>query len=194
MKVAGLILAAGHSSRLGTSKQLLRFDQQHNLLQHTEQLLYPLCDALWVVLGHQHEQMVTQLQHAIPIINENWQRGMGHSLKTGCQLVADSADAILIALCDQPLITQSHYQALISTARNNPACIISSHYQNRPGVPALFPAALLPAIMQIDDAQGARTVIEGHPQQHITLPCPQAVIDIDTPEDLQAWSRHRDNT
>ena len=188
MNISGLILAAGDSSRLGQPKQLLRFGQ-HSLIQHIEQQLAPLCDHLWVVLGHQHALIAQQLQRSNTVLNPDWQLGMGHSIKTGISQLPADTDGVLIALCDQPHISQTHYQQMLDQARQNPQAIISSYYQQQAGVPVWFPATLFSKLLKIDDQQGARKIISQFTGQHISLPCPAATLDIDTPEQLSRLSR-----
>lgn len=187
MKISGLILAAGNSSRLGQPKQLLTH-KGTTLLRHIEQQLMTACDELLVVLGHDQQRMRTQLQQARVVINNNWHKGMGHSLKLGFKELHHHSDAILVALCDQPFIPTSHYQGLADTIRKHPDHLISSHYADRCGVPAVFSPAFFPAVLALSDQQGARNLLRQNQPNHITLPCPQAAKDID----VEAQINHLD--
>ncbi|MFC3192981.1 NTP transferase domain-containing protein [Marinicella sediminis] len=187
MRIKGLVLAAGRSSRLGQPKQLLKTGSM-TLLEHIEHRLLPLCDELWVVLGYQHEIMQQHIQQASVIVNPHWRKGMGHSLKTGFRQISADADAVLVALCDQPYITQSHYQSLIKTAHQHRQHLISSTYDGKPGVPAVFTPPHFSAVLSIGDEQGARSLLRQTNEQHISINCPQGNHDIDTADQLSGLS------
>ena len=185
MKISGLILAAGDSSRLGQPKQLLNINGR-TLLQHVEQQLYPLCDDLLVVLGHAHERMGRQLHQARTLINSEWQKGMGHSLKTGFKELSSSSDAILVALSDQPFIPTQHYQQLITCARQNTGHLISSQYAGHRGVPAAIGEDYFTAVQALSDEHGARSLLRQNLPNHISFPCAEAASDIDTQSQADA--------
>lgn len=182
MTINGLILAAGNSSRLGLNKQTIQFNQW-SLLQLIENNLQNCCDQVTVVLGHEHQKMTTQPLSQV-VINTQWQSGIGSSLKTGIQSIKHQSDAVLIALCDQPLIPQSHYQQMVKLSTESPQYIITSMYQNIQGVPAIFPSAYFNQLLTLDDHQGAQKIITTNAANTLSVACPSASHDIDTKEDL----------
>src|SRR5262249_31770573 len=106
-RVGAIILAAGESSRLGQPKQLLSF-RGTTLLRHAVQTaLSSVCRPVAVVLGA-HFEMVTDKLNGLPIEivkNEAWRDGMSSSLRMGLAAVESEVDAVILMLCDQPLVS-----------------------------------------------------------------------------------------
>ena len=178
MRIYGIILAAGQSSRLGQDKQLVEF-QGSTLIRHTEQLIQPLVNHLYVILGHNHEVISKELRTATCLVNNNWQLGMGNSLSFGVKTAKKNADAILIALCDQPRIPHSHYMNMIKAAKLQNNQIITTAYAGINGVPVIFPKRHFNELGSLTGSHGARGIIESHPNDVTTLLFEAAEFDID---------------
>ncbi|WP_223787249.1 nucleotidyltransferase family protein [Marinicella meishanensis] len=183
MTTHGLILAAGQSQRLGQSKQLLPF-QGRSLLRHVEHLLAPLVDQLFVVLGHNHQRLQGELQQAQVIINERWSEGLGSSLQCGLLTAQSGADALLVALCDQPKIPASHYRSLLRQAQAHPGYMVATAYADAPGVPAVFQRPHFTALQQNQGQQGAQKLLQNKAFPLISLACEAAAFDVDCPADI----------
>jgi len=182
MKVNGLILAAGNSSRLGQPKQLLKY-QGRTLLADIEAKLLACCDQVYVVLGYQPELFRAQINTAQVINNPNWRLGMGSSLACGAQVAGQQVDGLLIALSDQPLITAQHYQSLVKQFNQTPDEIVATSYQDQCGVPVIFPHAYCNELSQINTESGAQSVLQKYPDQVNKIECLTADFDVDTTED-----------
>src|SRR5690606_19422696 len=94
-----------------------------------------------------------------------WEKGMGSSLKAGMDFIqsylADTT-AVVVLVCDQPLLTADHLNNLIGKYRNAKAPVVASTYSGVTGVPAIFDASLFAEIRSIDDKHGARQIIDMH--------------------------------
>jgi molybdenum cofactor cytidylyltransferase len=185
-----IILAAGSSSRLGQSKQLVKMNGVPLLLKTTMAALEAMYSHVLVVLGanaDEHKKIIAHLPVEI-ITNTQWEKGMGSSLKIGLQHILKFKPkplAIAVLVCDQPLLTSSHLTALREAYRKTGKPIIASRYNDTLGVPALFDQSLFPELLEIKDVQGAKTVIENHPGTVESIPWTEGSLDIDTPEDLK---------
>jgi molybdenum cofactor cytidylyltransferase len=197
--IAIILLAAGESSRMGTSKQMLEIDGKTLL----ERAMHTL-DALHstqriVVLGanaHKHQQVVDKYQRWETVINESWKKGMGSSIKAGLARVLETqatTDAVLIVVCDQPELTSAHIQTIIDQYNSSADCsIIASYYNNTEGVPALFDKKHFESLFSISDAHGAKQIIESQlPPEKIAIKFPEGSIDLDTPDDYRKYIRQR---
>lgn len=184
MRIHGLILAAGQSKRLGQAKQLIEY-RGRSLLQHIEHTLTPLVDELFVVLGHNHPTLQRQLHSAQAIINEQWLKGLGSSLRCGVKAAQEGADVLLVALCDQPKIPQSHYQALLAQSLAHPRHLVATAHADSAGVPAVFQRSHFTALLQTQCHQGARQLLHSQTFPLITLPCDEAAFDVDWPADIE---------
>jgi molybdenum cofactor cytidylyltransferase len=194
-RIAGILLAAGNSSRMaGTRgpKQLLQFQGQSLLHRAATTALAASLNPLIVVLGDPNPAIQNELAN-LPLQithNENWPRGMGASIHAAMQTLTpfQPLDALLITLCDQPLITPDHLRQLITAHRTHPTLPIAAAYNQTLGVPALFPASLFQELQNLPEHAGAKSILRNHPVHQI--PIPEAATDIDTPEAYQALLSH----
>jgi molybdenum cofactor cytidylyltransferase len=184
-----IILAAGSSSRLGRPKQQVKVDGVPLLRKSVQAALEAKYSHVIVVLGScagEHKKMIAHLPVEI-VIHHEWENGMGSSLKAGLiQLLKSRPEtsAVVVMVCDQPLLTATHLVALRDLFRKSLKPIIASRYLEIIGVPALFDHSLFPELLKIKDTQGAKAVIENHLSLVETIHWVEGRLDIDTPEDL----------
>jgi molybdenum cofactor cytidylyltransferase len=185
-----IILAAGSSSRLGQSKQLVEIDGVPLLLKSTLTALDAHYNNVVVVLGANadiHKQKIAHLPVEI-ITHTEWEKGMGSSLKEGLKHVIKSrpeTSAVLVMVCDQPLLTSTHLATLRDVFKHTHSQIVASRYGNTMGVPAIFDRTLFTEILKIKDTQGAKTIIESHDESVNAVDWAAGYLDIDTPDDLK---------
>jgi molybdenum cofactor cytidylyltransferase len=176
--------------RMGQPKQLLIF-RGRSLLRHaTEEALASGCHPVVVVLGAHAEQMGAEIR-ALPVrvvVNGRWPEGMGASIRAGIEaLTADPGagdlEAVALAVCDQPFFSARIVRKLIAAHQQARCAIAAATYEGARGVPALFSRSLFPELLALEGAEGARRVIEAHPDQTLPVPFPEGAIDVDTPEE-----------
>jgi molybdenum cofactor cytidylyltransferase len=192
MSVGIILLAAGSSSRMGQSKQLLPIAGEPLLLKTVMTAIRSQAHNVVVVLGANeaaHRELIQELPIEI-VTNPNWQRGMGSSLKKGLQKIlisASNVEAIIVMVCDQPLLTNDHLNKLIQKFKNSKCKIVASYYSGTAGVPALFDKSLFGDLLKIEDDTGAKQIIQQRKDlvQHVAFP--QGSVDLDTPEEYQAF-------
>jgi molybdenum cofactor cytidylyltransferase len=184
VKTIGIILlAAGASTRLGTSKQLLNFKGKPLLLHVTEQALGSVCRPVVVVLGARyalHHPVIAHLPISI-IENPDWEQGMSRSIQCGLQAIAD-VEAVIVSVCDQPFIKSEHFDALSETFQHTGSPVIASAYAHTVGTPVLFAKTTFPSLMVLAGKLGAKSLITD--KVH-SVPFPLGHWDIDTPVDVQ---------
>jgi molybdenum cofactor cytidylyltransferase len=177
---------------MGQSKQLLEIGGEQLLLKSTKLALASKANKVIVVLGASeaaHRKIIQQLPVEI-ITNEDWQKGMGSSLKKGLAellLITPKLEAVLAMVCDQPLLTSEHLNAIIKKYEFTKSPIIASYYSGSSGVPALFDKSLFEKLLNVEDQSGAKKIILQHKEAVQTIDFPQGSIDLDTPEDYQAF-------
>ncbi|TXH25511.1 MAG: nucleotidyltransferase family protein [Cyclobacteriaceae bacterium] len=188
MEVGILLLAAGNSSRLGQSKQLVEVNGMPLLRKSAITALqtnYPVL----VVLGAQanaHQKVIADLKTEV-VLNPDWRLGMGSSLKTGLNLLVEkypALQAVLVLVCDQPYLTTTHLNTLIHKLETESQAIIASAYADTWGVPAIFRKELFTNLLQVADAAGARKIIQQLSDQVHSVKFENGEIDLDTPQDL----------
>jgi len=187
LSVYSLVLAAGSASRYGTLKQLARLEGQ-SLLQRALRLAWQVSGPNTVlVVGAQWQRVIDEGGALNPFIvrNENYASGIASSIAVGIRAIRPLADAALILLADQPLITAEHLLLLQEEWRASPASIVATAFAGIAGPPAIFPANYFDELLVLRGDSGARSLIVDHDDALISVPFPDAAIDIDTPEDLQ---------
>jgi molybdenum cofactor cytidylyltransferase len=190
--IGAVILAAGSSSRLGTSKQLITIAGK-TLLRHTCEIAFnEIGMNTAVVFGFDnptHEMEVSNVQiHSV--VNDRWKSGMGSSIKAGVDYlnkVTSHLDAVIIMVCDQPYLTAHHLRKIIETYERTAAPVVASTYASTVGVPALFDKCLMRELLALADDQGAKKVIQQYSDNVVEIEFPYGEIDIDTQEDLQRF-------
>jgi molybdenum cofactor cytidylyltransferase len=191
-ELAIILLAAGSSSRLGQSKQLLLINGEPLLLKSVNTALESGVKKVLVVLGandFEHRQVIEKLPVEI-IFNSTWQKGMGNSLKAGLShlLKMDSKiDGVITMVSDQPLITSTHLKKLIEAFKQTKKPIVASFYSEAVGVPALFEKSLFEKILNMRDEHGAKKVINQDLDIVATVDFPEGAIDIDTEDDVKKF-------
>lgn len=195
MTVAGVLLAAGGSRRLGSPKQLLKMNGV-TLVEHAaRQLLDAGCSPVLVVVGAD-SIIVRDAVAMLPIKcveNTDWERGMGTSI--ACAVVAmndvrfAAIRAVLIATCDMPTVSVDHFVSLVTMSEQGAQRVASAYVgpDGGPvrGIPAVLPRADWPALAALDGDQGARALLRD--SQTLTVSLRHGSFDIDTPADVAAW-------
>ena len=179
MPVSVVILAAGSSSRMGQSKQLLPWKGGTLLSHAVTTAMESRAGHIYVVLGSNEDEHRKEIENfPVTIVsNPSWAKGMGSSIKAGVKAAKDS-EAVLIMVCDMPYVTSEHLNNLMSTKHP----IVASKYLDAVGVPALFRKEMFDELMAIGDSEGARNLITNHQSQIIIL---KSGIDLDTPDDYR---------
>ena len=188
--VSIILLAAGSSSRLGQSKQLLQVNGIPLLLHSAQAALASGAKDVIVILGA-NEQPHQNLIHELPvsiIANHYWKSGIGSSIKSGLNyLIRKSTDteAVILMVCDQPSLTAEHLRNLIESFRNTKSPIVASSYSDTLGVPALFARSFFTNLLMLRDEEGAKKILRQFEGQVKTIDFPEGLFDIDTKEDYE---------
>ncbi|WP_158654746.1 MULTISPECIES: nucleotidyltransferase family protein [unclassified Helicobacter] len=181
--LAILILAGGLSKRLGYPKQLVEYQGQ-SLLQNSIVKSLSVCKNVYVLLGNMFEECKKQSQGAKIIYHQDYDKGIGSSIKAGVRELLDF-DFILITLCDYPLLPQEHLRALID--HRDTQKITATLCDNFLSSPAIFPKKIYPLLLELEDKKGAKTIIQNNPNIPVKLD-KKYLLDIDTTEDIKRLS------
>ncbi|WP_291157994.1 nucleotidyltransferase family protein [Gemmatimonas sp. UBA7669] len=204
--MAGLLLAAGASMRLGQPKALLRAPSGAPLVaEMTERLLAGGCDEVLVVLGAQAESVLEALapvQAVHPsrlhtLRHDKWADGMGSSIAAGIRALRETTGdgrvlyaAALLATCDMPAVTAAHVAALDRRWRGDLRQRVASRWQDDNGeeiigVPAILPIGDWSTLAELRGDQGARALLRAPGTRRVDLP--GGALDLDTPADVARW-------
>jgi CTP:molybdopterin cytidylyltransferase MocA len=185
--VAGIVLAAGASSRMGRPKMLLPLGGGTLLCTVAQALLDGGLGRVVVVLGHEadHVRRVAGLPQdgrLEVVVNEDWPSGMASSLRRGLQACA-AADAAVVALGDQPGITAERVRRIVSAWRPGVSLVLPVH-GGRAGHPVLFGRPLFEELRSLQGDVGGREVVKRHLADAVQVEA-EPLADLDTEEDLR---------
>jgi len=185
--IAGVILAAGASSRLGQPKPLLSW-RGEPLIRHVARVALGsgLCPV--VVVGGEH---VRQIREALSdldvrvVYNADWERGQSTSLQAGLRALPTGIGGVVFLLADQPLITESVLRKLIETHALSLAPIVAPVVDGKRANPVLFDRVTFNDLMKLQGDVGGRALFGHYPVQWVPWFDSNLMLDIDTPEDYQ---------
>lgn len=196
--IAILILAAGNSSRMGDHvKQVLPWKTTTLLGNALHQAKTSIADASYVVLGAFEEIIKAEvtLDATAIIQNPNWENGLGSSIAAGIKhfsLKSIAYDAVLIMLADQPLMDTNYINKMIGNWIGNPAKIITTQYESRSGVPAIFGKEHFQDLQQLHKDFGAKDIIASQIDAILALDAEGKEIDVDSWETYQELIKLKD--
>lgn len=193
MTLAVLIPAAGCSSRLGQSKQLIEIHKRPLLqdrIRLCAQIVSKINGKVYCVLGANAHKI---RHHVIDprcrfLFFEQWHKGLAHSIAYGIEHLPKPISAVLILLSDQWALNEQDLNQLIEQHKRNPTKITASRYNDIIGVPAIFPRQYFDKLTKIDPKSqhfGAKTLMQQHSSEVITIDIDNAKYDLDTQSQLQ---------
>ena len=192
--IAGIVLAAGASSRMGQAKAALALGQTGETV--VARVVRTLLDGgvpkVVVVAGAHidavraampaHELRARMIEHA------GWQQGQLSSLVAGLDAIDDPLlEAALVTLVDVPLVRASTVAEVITSWRRTHAPITRPSCGERHGHPVIFDKSVFGDLRGADRNTGAKAVFNIHRARIVNVPVedPGAFEDIDTPEDYE---------
>jgi len=189
-EVAAIILAAGGSSRFGRVKQLLEFGGITLIERTISAARGAGCNPTVVVTGSDAAKIAEAINfETVSIVeNENWNRGIGTSIRNGLQQLIELAPqtkAVVLLVSDQPFVTDEVVTGLIKLWRTQSKPIVASSYSETLGVPALFDASCFDELLQLADDSGAKPIIFKNADRVSDFPFAEGATDIDTPTDYE---------
>ena len=190
MTVAGLLLAAGAGRRMGGPKALVELDGEPLVSKGIRLLSAGGCDPVVVVVGASADAVRPLCNGAQVVEAAGWESGMGASLRAGLlALDADPrAEACIVALVDQPLVTPVAVERLRAAHADGATAAVAT-YDGRPRNPVLLDRSTWAGVSAaaVGD-EGARGWLRAHPDLVRPVDCTDvgAPDDLDTPADLAA--------
>jgi molybdenum cofactor cytidylyltransferase len=182
-----VVLAAGLSSRFGKTKQLEKY-QGVPLVTRSVRLGEAVCGPNTVLVAGNDWQRVTDICAPLAgffVVNPRFADGLASSIECGIRSVAEVADAVMLLLADQPLITSAHLQELMNTWQSSPESIVASAYAGTTGPPVIFPQRDFADLVRLHGDRGARAIIDANRERVKVIVFEAAALDIDRQSDLE---------
>ncbi len=179
MSVAGVVLAAGASRRLGRPKQTVVVGGE-TLVERavrvaTEAGLRPVIAVVRPAgdFGHALQQM-----GCLVVVNEDADEGIAASIRRGVHVAGMlKASGVVVMTCDQVAVAAGHLRALCA----EPEVACGSGYAGKVGIPAYFPASAFGALMKLRGDAGARELL----RSARVVESEALRFDVDTEEDVE---------
>jgi molybdenum cofactor cytidylyltransferase len=196
---AGIILAAGTSSRLGRPKQLVEVDGRILLSRTVAAALASKLERVVLVLGHEADRILACLKEILDnprigvTVNYRYREGMSGSLRHGLLQVCSAFPAIMVILGDHPLLDSGTIDLLLDKFNDSEKDICVSTHSGRQGHPVIFSSRFYKDIMNIKGDVGARDIVRENPDcvLRVEVENEDCFLDIDTEEDLASLHRTR---
>jgi molybdenum cofactor cytidylyltransferase len=162
--IAGIVLAAGRSSRLGRPKQLLPV-RGEPLIRHTlRRVLESSLDQVILVVGHEADEVRAAVAD-LPVecvFNPDAAAGQSTSVRAGLAALSPEVEAALFILGDQPGIEPKVIDALIAYWQTSGAPAVAPRYVDRIGNPVLFDRRVFPELTGLEGDSGARSIVRAY--------------------------------
>ncbi len=184
--IAGVVLAAGASTRAGYAKALATIDGEPLVARIARTLADAGCGPVVVVVGPPHAARVRTAVSGVSFAeNPAPERGMLSSLRVALGSLAPDVEALVVALVDHPRVRASTVAALTRAWTAERAHVVRPTLAGRRGHPYLVDRALFAALIAAPDSEGARPVLRAaSPTVDVPVDDPGILDDLDTSEGL----------
>jgi molybdenum cofactor cytidylyltransferase len=191
--IAGVLLAAGSSRRMGQNKLLLELEGQPLVRRVAGRAAEAGLDPILVVLGHEADRVEAALadmsHEAVP--NPDHERGANSSLRLGLSRVPPSARAALVLLGDMPYVTSEMIRLVVVCYERDAARLVVSRYGEVSAPPTLYDASLFEEFTRLEGEGCGKQIVRRHWHEAAVLDWPEsALADVDRPEDYERVRAH----
>jgi len=196
-RTAAIVLAAGASSRFGSTKALAPL-WGRPLLQHVlDVVAVPGFAEIVVVLGHDADEIERRLawRSERRVRNPDPDAGLSSSLRVGLESLGPASQAALVLLGDQPLVRAEVVERLLAGFVSAALPIVVPRYRDGGGPnPLLIHRLAWPLASEALADRGLGPVVRDHPDLVVQIDIEGANPDVDTPEELAALEASPDPT
>ena len=193
-KVAGIILAAGASRRMGSVNKLLASIAGKPLVRHAvESFVATSLSPIIVVVGYESDKVAAALE-GLPVqlvFNPDHATGQGSSVGVGVEALDNNVTDAMIGLGDMPLLPSALLDSLIHThiGREGHACKITiPAFEGQRGNPVLWGKTFFPELITLAGDRGGRQLLNDHKAAQHLIACDHSSVlrDVDTVDALAA--------
>ena len=187
--IAGIVLAAGSSTRMGgPNKMLLEVGGQPLVRRALKAALEAGLDPVLVVLGHEADRVraaLSGLDHR-PVVNADHAQGVRVSLQTGVRALPPEVDAAVVILADMPFVTAPMIRAVADRYRAGRPPLVVSEYGDVNAPPTLYDRALFGELLTSTGEGCGKHVVKKHKSEAAVVAWPEsALADVDVPDDYE---------
>ncbi|HTP08555.1 MAG TPA: selenium cofactor biosynthesis protein YqeC [Anaerolineae bacterium] len=184
---AGVILAAGASTRMGQPKPLLLWRGEPFIRHVVRTALNASLSPVVIVAGEHTAEIraaVSDLRVTV-IHNPAWEAGQSTSVKCGLRSLPNTIGSAVFLLADQPHIPIELVKALRDQHAQTLSPIVAPLIDERRGNPVLFDRVTFSDLQSLTGDVGGRAVFAKHPIAYVPWHDASLLLDVDTPEDYR---------
>lgn len=195
MRVGAVLLAAGQGSRMGNQpKALLNFQGIPLINRHLIALSGAGVDEVIVVTGYYHDRIEPLVeQFPVQIIrNLTPEDGQPSSVRLGIEAIGNKYDAVIMMLCDQPLVNAEDITSLIAAFKKRlKGEVLIPMVQGQRGNPIIFSGSVIERMIADDKNMYCRKFIDQNPGlvDYFETTNDHYIVDIDTLEDIEKFNQ-----
>jgi molybdenum cofactor cytidylyltransferase len=184
--IAGILLAAGRSTRFGRQKLLEPWQGEPLVRKAARCFLEAGLQPLLVVVSPDSRLIDALTGLALTTVeNAHPEQGISSSIAIGLRALPEAADAALVGVADQPYLTPEAVGALVKAFSRGRIAV--PRWGDHRGNPPVFDRRFFPELLALDGDHGGQRVIAAHPDEVTEVPFPAGLgDDIDRPEE---WPR-----
>ncbi len=197
-RVAGIVLAAGSSTRMGRNKLLLELDGEAVVRRAARTASAAGLDPVVVVTGHEHDAVTARLHDlSVSVVNNTEHaKGTHTSVAAGVSALSpstagDDCAAAVVILADMPFVTPAMLREVVGRYRvagqdrSGPPLVVSRYGGDVTAPPILYDRALFGELATMDSRCG-RAVVRRHLNEAVLVDWPaEAARDLDRPADYE---------
>ena len=191
--IAGVILAAGQSTRFGSPKQLLDYHGQPFVRSLAQTALNAKLSPVVVVTGAYASEVEAALQ-GLPVTivrNKAWRDGQSTSIRAGVEsITASNPGGVILLAADQPQVTVHVIGALMERHAAEGAVIVAPLAADRRAHPILFDCNTFADLLTLTGDVSGRAIFANYKVDYIPWHDESLLFDVDTQADyekLLAW-------
>lgn len=184
-RVAGVILAAGGSTRLGRPKQLLDWQGRPFVRSVALTAIEAGLKPVVVVTGANADQ-VSQAVADLPVelvYNEDWSAGQSSSVRQGLKSLPPETGGAVFLLSDQPQIPGTLVRSLLALHATTFSPVVAPLADGRRANPVLFDRQTFAELMKLSGDVGGRAIFSRYPVTWLEWHDHSVLLDVDTQQD-----------
>jgi molybdenum cofactor cytidylyltransferase len=191
--VAGIVLAAGLSTRMGRNKMLIEMAGEPLVRRAARVAVDAGLSPVVVVIGHEADRARAAIGdlECRPVVNADYREGVRTSVRAGVLALPGSAPAAVVMLADMPLVTSGMLSVLVERYRVAAAPLVVSRYGEVNAPPTLYDRRLFPELTALEGPGCGKRVVERHRDEAVVVDWAIEVLDdLDEPGDVERLAAH----
>ena len=188
-QIAGIVLAAGGSSRFGGAKQLLLWKKEPIVRHVIDTAIKAGLNPVVVVVGSSGEEIKNVISDfPVRIVsNDHWMTGVSTSIREGLSILPKRLGGGIFLQADQPQASPLLIKSLIELHQKTLSPIIAPQIHGQRGTPVLFDSITFDDLNLLEGDIGGKAIFSKYPVEWILWHDKNQLIDIDTPTDYQKF-------